>query len=449
MKKKLLCLLMSAVLALSLFGCGGSDSGDAKSAETSAKEEDAAASEEAEPAQTTTAKTETLSVWLPPFGTEDTMDKEFWETQFDAFEEEHGVTVDVQVIPWENYSEKYMSGIASGSGPDVGYMYAYIFPDFIEMGAIRDIGDLITDQDREIYPYLDEGNIMGAQYALPFILGNPRVIYYNKTILEEAGVEIPTEPITWDSFIEIAQKVTKDTDGDGNTDQWAATMGWGHGDYGILQTCFIPFLLQAGGSMYDEDNTTATFGSEAGVRAAQFIYDLIYEYQVMPTTVTSLTGDDCVAMFNEGKTAFLFEATSTAASIDESIDWGFIPCLQDENALTMAVADQLVLMSDCSDVELGYELIKYMLSADVQAAFHKELSAFPPVNLEEEYNDNPIFETFYTEQSDLIRTEKPVKGAYKISDYLYKNLQLVMMDEMSVEEALTQAQEYANTALQE
>lgn len=395
------------------------------------------------------AENNEIRVWLPPNGTdpEGSLDKEFWEKQFDAFEAETGAVIDVQIIPWANYPEKYMAGIVAGNGPDVGYMYADMFPDFIEMGAVMDLSEFITDEQREIYPYLDEGYILGAQYAIPFILGNPRIWYYNKALLTEAGVELPTEPLTWDEFVEICKKCTKDTDGDGIIDQWGTMMGWGETYYGILQSNFTPFLLQAGGELYAEDGRTATFGSEAGIRAAQFVHDLIYVHGVMSTDCTSMTSDDCLTMFNDGKVAF-FPGTTGGANVI-TVDWGYIPCLEDKVAATMMVADQLVMLSGCRNPELSYELLTYMLSAPVQEAFHKELVPYPPISTEEPYNDNPAFEELYTTNKDMLKTEKPVRSAFKINDYLFKNLQLVMMDEMSAEEALTEAQDYANTVIQE
>lgn len=392
-------------------------------------------------------ETKELRVWLPPFGTEETLDKEFWDGQFDKFEAEHDVTIDVSIISWDNYPDKYMAGISSGSGPDVGYMYADMFPDFIEMGAVQDLAPYLTDADRAIYPYLDEGYILGAQYAVPFILGNPRIIYYNKTVLADAGVEAPTEPITWDEFVDICKACTKDTDGDGSIDQWGTMMCWGAKTYGALQQNFTPFLLQAGGQLFDDDGKTATFGSEAGIKAAKFVHDLVYVHNVMSTDCTAMDDPDCVALFNDDKIAFYFAATAQAAQI--TCDWGYIPCLKDEKTLTMMVADQLVLMADCRDNDLGMELIRYMCSADVQAAFHNTLSAFPPVNVEEPYNDNPAFEELYTQHADMLRTEKPVKSAYKIDEYLWKNMQMVMMDEMTPEEALPEAQDYANSVFAE
>ncbi|MFQ8997076.1 extracellular solute-binding protein [Allofournierella massiliensis] len=41
----------------------------------------------------------------------------------------------------------------------------------------------------------------GAQYALPFIVGNARILYFNMDILNEAGVtELPT---TWQDLVDV------------------------------------------------------------------------------------------------------------------------------------------------------------------------------------------------------------------------------------------------------
>lgn len=45
----------------------------------------------------------------------------------------------------------------------------------------------------------------GVQYAVPFY-GYWEGLYCNKSVLEEAGVEIPTADTTWDQFLESCQK---------------------------------------------------------------------------------------------------------------------------------------------------------------------------------------------------------------------------------------------------
>lgn len=135
-----------------------------------------------------------LLLWLPPFaaGDDGALDKEFWTETLAPWAAENNVDLTIEITPWGNYEEKYLTGFSSGEGPDVGYMYLEMFNDFIEMGALEPLDAYITDADRENYLYLDKGFIKGKQYTMPFIVGNARILYFNMDILEQAGVtELP------------------------------------------------------------------------------------------------------------------------------------------------------------------------------------------------------------------------------------------------------------------
>ncbi|MEG2893078.1 MAG: extracellular solute-binding protein, partial [Clostridium sp.] len=116
--------------------------------------------------------TKSLTVWLPPIGPDD---KPVWEGIFKKFEEENNVKVKLEIIPWQNYPEKYATAIQSGQGPDVGYMYAEMFPQFIKMGAVEDLTKRFTDEDFKNYTYLDASKMMGGMYGLPIEAANPAV----------------------------------------------------------------------------------------------------------------------------------------------------------------------------------------------------------------------------------------------------------------------------------
>ena len=45
-------------------------------------------------------------------------------------------------------------------------------------------------------------------------------MFVNKTLLEENGIEIPNVNWTWDDFYAICEKLTVDTDDDGEIDQF-------------------------------------------------------------------------------------------------------------------------------------------------------------------------------------------------------------------------------------
>ncbi len=127
----------------------------------------------------------------------------------------------------------------------------------------------------DYYPgILQIAQIDGSLYGLPWISA-PVVTYYNKALFDEAGVAYPTSDWTWEGFRSAAQALTKDTDGDGNADQW-----------GFIANSWPPpqmFVWQAGGDLLSEDLTTSPIDDPAVVEGLEFYLDMIYNPEVSPS----------------------------------------------------------------------------------------------------------------------------------------------------------------------
>ena len=60
-------------------------------------------------------------------------------------------------------------------------MYAEMFPQFIEMGAVEDLTPYLEKSGTsDNYLYLDDAKMMGGIYGLPIEAANPGVLYYKK-----------------------------------------------------------------------------------------------------------------------------------------------------------------------------------------------------------------------------------------------------------------------------
>ena len=198
MKKKLIStLLCTSMVAALAAGCGGGD-GDSEGGGDAKGDSD---------------KT-TLTMWLPPLD-EDTENN--FKPLLADFEEENNCEVKMELIPWASYEEKWSTAISGGEGPDIGYMYAEMYPTYISSGAVVDLTDMMEDADYDEYLYLDRGEMMGGLYGIPIVTGVPFVLYYNQEILDSLE---ETAPETWEDFARICEKATKDTDGDGEIDQY-------------------------------------------------------------------------------------------------------------------------------------------------------------------------------------------------------------------------------------
>lgn len=145
------------------------------------------------------------------------------------------------VIP-QDYYTKIQTMIAGNTAPDLMWLSQEYIPAYATNGAVLDITSQLEEQDEiDMSDYLsgslDTAKYEGATYGLPWI-GQPYVLYYNKTMFEEKGVAEPEEDWNWDDFIETARSLT------------------GDGDYGFASTGTIPMAVFAwgeGGEIIDAE----------------------------------------------------------------------------------------------------------------------------------------------------------------------------------------------------
>lgn len=390
-------------------------------------------------------ETKVINVWLPPIGEND---EDVWKPIFEEFEKENNVKINLQIVPWDNYPETYLTAITAGTGPDVGYMYAEMFPQFINMGAVEDLTNYFTKEDLENNIYIEDSKMLGGMYGMPIEAANPAVLYYNKDILEELGEEPPK---TWEDFRRIAKAATKDTDGDGKIDQWGFSQGWGKQFFGDLNWNWYGFLWQAGGELYSDDLKTVRFDDEHGMKAAKFLSDLIHVDKVVPDDTLSKDNKEMLlTVFGPGKSAFTIWLSSAASEIlDKSfpdLNYGFVLSLEDEAMGTFASVDQLTLMSAAKDKDLSFKLIKHMLSKESMTKFH-EHHPRAPISKDEPYQGDPRLKEIIETQKGVYRPLVVAPHGVEIYNNLWKHLQAMAAGNMTYEEALKKSAEYANELL--
>ena len=391
---------------------------------------------------------ETLSVWIPPL--DDETEKNYVPL-LDKFEKENNCELDVQIIPWDTYEEKYMTAINAGEGPDVGYMYVEMFPTYIDSGAVVDMEEYLTEEDYEEYLYLDRGKMMGGTYGFPFNTGNPFIMYYNEDILESIG---ETAPETWEDFERICKKATKDTDGDGKIDQYGYAAGFNNGDMSplyLLNSYYYSLLWQNGSDIYNDDLKSVRFNDEAGVEAVEYLKSLT---PYMPEDYMSLAATDAFSnVFGGGHAVFACARAMQAQSESfqetyPDLHWNYVTSLKNEQYGTFGAADCLTLMSACENKELGMKLIKYMTGTEVMSEYHKEHHG-APMTKDEEYQGDEKLERTLTEDRDKWRPLQAGPCGSDILLNLVSQIQAVMSGDASAQEALDEAAEYSNDLLDE
>lgn len=196
------------------------------------------------------------------------------------------------------------------------------------------------------------------------------VIFYNKDLFEEAGVEpMPTEwdkRWTWDEFVENMKKLTKVSD-DGTTTQYG-TCNW--------QEQYSLYVLQElldlnGANWYNEDMTAAeNVDSEESKEVIEGIKALRTEYGVAPdpTAAGSDTSNSPTAMFLTGQVASIAIGSYALQEISQSdINYGvglFPTFGKDDADAFMVSADMKCINSETEHSEEALLLAEYMSSQD-------------------------------------------------------------------------------------
>ncbi|HEY0186353.1 MAG TPA: sugar ABC transporter substrate-binding protein [Cellulomonas sp.] len=381
--------------------------------------------------------TQTLKLWMPPYTSSDVSDEDEWDTILADFEEENDVDVEVTIVPWESYEEKILTGMSSGEGPDVTLMWASMMGDYMASGAITSLDDYIADEDTSDYLYLDKGVFDGQQWAVPFMVGGARVMFYNQDLLTQAGVtEVPT---TWDEFLDACAKLKAA----GIT---AVIQTWGDTS-GSLNDTFMPLLWQADGDLLNDDNTATAWDSDAGVEAATFINTLATE-GYLPANSLSLTAEQGVDMFTSGEAAFFVQVDSTVGYLDDvDFEWGWTDSLSNEQKAVWVAADALVMSSACEDKELCMDLISYMSAAPQAEQFH-EFASYPPINESEAWTTDEEFQSVYAD-AEIQYSVPGAPGEGTALESLWENLQQMVAGDKTPEEAMADSAAAGDQAISE
>jgi len=155
-----------------------------------------------------------------------------WKQIIERYEKRTpGIKITLIYGGWDQGHEKLLVSIAGGTPPDITQFNDDFIGDYTYKGILEPLNDLLKDVDWSIFfkAGVDVTRVKGI-YRSVGIAHKPRLFYYNKDLFDKAGVSYlpktwPGTGWTWDTFLEKARKLTKDTNGDGIPDIYGAAIG--------------------------------------------------------------------------------------------------------------------------------------------------------------------------------------------------------------------------------
>jgi multiple sugar transport system substrate-binding protein len=266
--------------------------------------------------------------------------------------------------------QKLLTMIAGGTPPDIAHLWTTDVEKFYRSGVVLCLDPYIKRDKFPIYdlpPVKDPFFYRGKVYGLPCDGGAfvDRAIYYNVDLFKAAGLSLlkwdykhPEATWTWQDFLQIAQKLTKDTNGDGKIDQFG---------FNNSIDSFPIYVWSNGGELFRKDMKKCLLDQPAAYEAIQWFANLRVKYNVMPRPEQVAGAGD---LFITGRIAMENGPYMRAQAYRDAkvpFEFRLAPYPSGKNGLiNLAMAHPNVILSGSKHPEEAWQFLKYTLSPENQ-----------------------------------------------------------------------------------
>lgn len=369
------------------------------------------------------------------------------------FEEENP---DIKVTPifGGSYAEtmtKAQTAVQGGNSPDLAVLFSIDLYTLLSMDSIEKLNPYFSDAYIEDFydGFMSNSRIGDDVWSIPF-QRSTIVMYYNKDAFKEAGLDPEKPPTNWDELVDYAEKLTVKEDG--NVTQWGLEIP----STGYQYWMFQALALQTEKNIMSEDGTEAFFDTPANVEALQFYADLGQKYKVMPegTIEWATVPSD----FISGKTAMMYHTTGNLTTVKEGADFdfgvAFLPANKQYGSPTGG--GNLYIFKDIPDEnkEAAWKFVEFLTEPERVAQWSIDTgyvatrkSAYETELLKNYIKDFPQAEVA-RDQLEYADSELATYQNGNVQKILNDKIQAALNGELSVSEALSEAQQEADKVLE-
>lgn len=272
-----------------------------------------------------------------------------------AFEAENpGIKVNAVSHEWAELHDKVLVSANSNALPDVARCDIAWLPEFQKMGILVALDEEMPNFAEVSGKLLDSAMstaiINGHSYALA-LNTNSKIVFYNKAMLEAAGVSIPA---TMEEWIEAVKKLS------GENAKGQQVWGWNEPALAGWNIC--PFIWSFGGALTNEDQTIATgyINGPATVKAVETFAEL-----VKAGAITGFNAGDIPMTdgFGTGRYAMMLEGPWKSAELAGAypdVAYGTAPIPAGEGGSISVLGGEDIAMFNTPNKEAAWKFMQFM-----------------------------------------------------------------------------------------
>ncbi len=280
-----------------------------------------------------------------------------------AFMEENpDIQIEILNEPWGDYFTKIQALWASGDSeaiPDV--LFLWPTPRYAAEGVLENLDPWIEKSGYNLDDYwpalLESAMYEGSVYGFPRDIGL-EVLYYNKDIFDEVGLDYPTEEWTWDDLLAAAEQLTV-VDANGRVERYALAMEGGK---------YQLWVGQNHGSILDDmrNPSKCTLDQPEAVEAIQFFADMMDNNYAMRDADLGQAGGDA-AVFLSGQAAMIIQNSSRVSAFnaaDMNYDVQVVPIPEGGQRSASAGGAAWVMSSGSDDKDAAWTFLSWLQSKE-------------------------------------------------------------------------------------
>ncbi len=376
MKKVLSLIMVSAMVASLLSGCGSTKTENVVAETEGVKSTESADVQNSEVADESEASGD-VTIWY------------YWETEghqkaldkiiTDYNASQQNVTVQAKYVPFADFKKQLSIGASAGELPDIVILDNPDHASYAAMGIFADITGKFDVSNYYEGP-VNSCTLDGKLYGVPFG-SNCLCLFYNEDMLAEAGCKVPT---TWDELADTATKCTKGS-------RYGFAFSSLQNEEGTFN--FLPWVWSTGATSYE-------INSEGGIKALDFVGNLVNS-GAMTKEAINWTQGDTMNQFISGNLAMMINGTWQVPTMREQVPelkWNVAPIPQDaKQASGLGGENYAVIAGGNEDAAVDFlkyatsgETCLYMMNAMGYISADKTIA-------EGQFDGDPIYQTFVDE----------------------------------------------------
>lgn len=399
---KLLSLALAVMLVMALFsGCGAKEEATTETATTESSETTAEATPAVEETTEVAAEEPAEEVVVDPRDRYEAIDMGGRTIRFSAWwqvlpysdmaepdpatalpediakyenlkrvEEKYNVKIEYIEVPWGELQPKLTTSVLAGEPyTDIAFLpMTYVVPAIVNDLAMP-LSEVVSENSDVINDNIavnNVGTIIDDEYEVNAVgvPVNGTFMMYNKTMVEDLGLEDPMELYNndpsawnWDKFLEYAKAATKDNDGDGNMDTY--------GLCGFVSNISDQLVIANGSAIYNAFEGKQGLDDPKTIEALEFLNQLYNVDKVVDTTGELWDWDYNFNRYKDGTSLFFPGYSWMLSGTELPYEYSLVPFpmgpSNDTGNTWAAGYDGFIIPKGVEDPQAVYQILEELL----------------------------------------------------------------------------------------